>query len=47
MFLKGGYNGNVPFEQLDEDEQERITAKLDFNAPVWGGPDAFLESYDA
>ncbi len=44
MYLSGGF-GNVPYEWLSERQQERIHERLDFNAPVFGGPDAFLDFY--
>ena len=45
MFLKGNGGGNVPFQWLDEAEQEAIEARINWNAPVWDGEDAFLNSY--
>lgn len=45
MFQIGGFSGNVPFERLPDRQQDRITSRLDFDAPVYDGPDAFLDSY--
>lgn len=47
MFLNDGFGGNVPFEWLDDKEQELIKERLDWDAPVWGSPDEFLDSYGA
>ena len=44
MYLSDGY-GNVPYERLSEARQDRIANRLDFDAPVWEGADAFLDSY--
>ena len=43
VFLKDGYDGNVPFEQLDEDEQDRIKERLNWDAPVFESVEAFLD----
>lgn len=45
LYLMDGSGGNVPFEHLDEAKQEAITARLDWEAPVYEGPGAFLDSY--
>lgn len=45
MYQRGGFSGNVPFERLSECQQERIAQRLDFDAPVYDGPDEFLDSY--
>lgn len=45
MFLKDGYeNGNVPMEQLDEDESDRIKERLNWKAPVYESIEAFLDA---
>ena len=43
VFLKDGYDGNVPFEQLDEDEQDRIKERLNWNAPTYESVEHFLD----
>lgn len=43
MFLRDGW-GNVPFQWLDEDEQDRATARLDYDAPVFESEEAFIEA---
>lgn len=45
MYLAGG-GGNVPFEWLDEQEQDRITSRLDFSAVVFDSPDEFIGSQE-
>ena len=47
MYLRGGFSGNVPFEWLPDAKQDQISARLDWNAPVYEGPDEFLDSYEA
>lgn len=44
MWLKGDGSGNVPYENLDESEQERIGDRLDWKAPVFEGADAFIDA---
>ena len=46
MYLQDG-GGNVPFEWLDEDEQDRIRERLDWSAPVFENETAFIEANDA
>lgn len=43
MFMDGG--GNIPFQRLDEDEQDRIAHRLDYAAPVFASEGDFLDSY--
>jgi len=45
MFLAGGMGGNIPFERLSQRRQEKIEARLKFDAPVYQGPEEFLDSY--
>lgn len=47
MYQNGGFSGNVPFERLPEKTQDRVLDRLDYAAPVFDGPDAFLDSYGA
>lgn len=47
MYLNGGFDGNIPMERLSQRDQERIQQHLNFDAPVFDGPDAFLDSYGA
>lgn len=42
MYLRDG-GGNVVWERLAEEEQERISSRLDFSAPVFEGPEEFLD----
>lgn len=45
MFLKDGYDsGNVPMEQLDEDEADRIKQRLNWKAPVYECVEDFLNA---
>lgn len=45
MYLtSGGGNGNVPFEWLDEDEQERVRDRIDWSACVFENETEFLNS---
>lgn len=43
VFLKDGYNGNVPFEQLSERKQDRIRHRLNWDAPTYESVEAFLD----
>lgn len=43
MFLKDGYEGSIPFERLPEKQQDRIKARLNWDAPVYESVEAFLE----
>lgn len=43
MYAESG--GNVPFEHLPDRQQDRVLARLDFNAPVWENEQTFLDSY--
>lgn len=45
MYLLDGSGGNIPFERLSEAQQERVAKTLTWEAPVWEGPDQFLDSY--
>lgn len=45
MYLRGDDAGNVPFGWLTDRKQDAIRARMDFNAPVFDGPEAFLDSY--
>ncbi len=44
MHLKDGESGNVPFTNLDEDEQDLIRDRLDWSAPVFESVEAFLDA---
>lgn len=44
MFFKDGYDGNVPFEQLSDKEQDRIRARLNMDAPVYDSVEDFLNA---
>lgn len=44
MWLKDGDSGNVPFSWLDEDEQDRIQERLNWDAPVFEGVEEFLNA---
>ena len=47
MFLHDtGGSGNVPFERLDEDEQDRIQQRLDWSAPVFETSEEFIDAND-
>lgn len=46
MFARYG-DGPIPFTRLDDDEQDRVRERLDWNAPVHETEDDFLESYTA
>jgi len=43
MYLDSG--GNVPFEHLDEDEQDCIGERIDWNVPHFENAAEFLDSY--
>lgn len=43
MYLQSGC-GNVPFENLSEEEQDRIHSRIDIDAPVFENETAFLEA---
>lgn len=43
VFLKDGYDGNVPFEQLPEKQQDRIRARLNWDAPTYDSVEQFLD----
>ena len=43
MYLMSG-SGNVPYEYLDEEEQERVENRLDWSAPVFESEEDFLEA---
>ena len=45
MHTRHGAAGPIPFTHLDDEEQERIRERLDFEAPVFESEDAFIESY--
>lgn len=45
MFANLGGGGTIPFEWLDGDRQDEVCARLDWSAPVFESPEAFLESY--
>lgn len=40
-------DGNIPFSRLSDRERERISARLDWSAPVYETEDDFVESYGA
>lgn len=42
MFMMNGSNGNVPFEQLPEDEQDRIRERMNWKAPVFESSEDFI-----
>lgn len=42
VFFKDGYDGNVPFEQLPERTQDRIRARLNWDAPTYDNVEQFL-----
>ncbi len=44
MYLKGGEE-STPGVDNDEDLFERLRGRIDWKAPVFEGPDAFLDSY--
>jgi hypothetical protein len=46
MYLKGD-DQNIPFERLSSRRQDEIAGRMDFDAPVFEGPDAFLDAYGA
>ncbi len=45
MYMNGG--GNVPYQWLDEAEQERIADRIDWAAPHYEDETEFLDSYGA
>ena len=45
MYLLDGSDGNIPMERLSDRQRDRIQGRLDLDAPVYEGPDAFLDSY--
>jgi hypothetical protein len=45
MYLLDGSEGNIPMERLSERTQDRIKSRIDWAAPVFEGPEAFLDSY--
>lgn len=47
VFLKDGYDGNVPFENLSERMQDRIRDRLNWNAPTYDSVEAFLTASTA
>jgi hypothetical protein len=44
MWLKGDGDGNVPFTNLDEDEQDLVRDRLNWDSPVFEGAEAFIEA---
>lgn len=42
MYLKSGCTGNIPFENLSEEEQARVEENLDWSAPVFESEEAFI-----
>jgi hypothetical protein len=44
VFLKDGYDGNVPFENLSDKEQDRIRSRLNWNAPTYNSVEEFLNA---
>jgi len=44
LYLRHG-SGNVPFEHLPEDEQDKIAGRMDYDAPVYENEQEFLDSY--
>lgn len=42
VFLKDGYDGNVPFEQLPESKQDRIRERLNWNAHTYESVEEFI-----
>lgn len=46
MYLKGGYEGNIPYGNLPGHDQDRISSRLDMMSPVWESDEDFLNSYD-
>lgn len=44
VFLKDGYDGNVPFEHLPEEKQDRIRERLNWDAPTYESVEAFLDA---
>lgn len=44
MHLKDDESGNIPFCNLDEDEQERIKERINWNAPVFESVEAFINA---
>jgi|SRR5579864_845533 len=47
VFLKDGYQGNVPFENLPDEEQDRIQARLNWDAPTYESVEDFLNASPA
>ncbi len=43
MYLMSG-SGNVPFENLPEDQQDEIRERMNWDAPVFESEDAFLDA---
>jgi hypothetical protein len=44
VFLKDGYDGNVPFERLPERQQDRIRERLNWDAPTFDCVEDFLDA---
>ena len=42
VYLRSGYNGNVPFEWLPEDVQQQVTDRLDWDAPTFASMEDFI-----